>query len=173
MTVGLFGAFTFRAVQSLTNPSSALATFISFFVQALGTSAQVFRLLDLPKKSSICKTRGCCRASRNLLNSMTPVSCTTTAKLPLSEISSEDSSRAVVAIVGSSGAGKTTLVNLLPRFYAATSGSVRIDGHDVREVTLRSLREQMAIVTQETILFKRHDLEQPVLRPAQYCRKKK
>ena len=58
-----------------------------------------------------------------------------------------------VAIVGSSGAGKTTLVNLLPRFYAATSGSVLIDGHDLREVTLRSLREQMAIVTQETILF--------------------
>ena len=44
-------------------------------------------------------------------------------------------------------------MNLLPRFYAATSGAVRIDGHDIREVTLRSLREQMAIVTQETILF--------------------
>jgi ATP-binding cassette, subfamily B, bacterial MsbA len=60
---------------------------------------------------------------------------------------------AVVAIVGSSGAGKTTLVNLLPRFYAATEGTVLIDGSDVRDVTLRSLREQMAIVTQETILF--------------------
>jgi subfamily B ATP-binding cassette protein MsbA len=60
---------------------------------------------------------------------------------------------AVVAIVGSSGAGKTTLVNLLPRFYTANSGSVRIDGNDLRGVTLRSLREQMAIVTQETILF--------------------
>ena len=60
---------------------------------------------------------------------------------------------AVVAIVGQSGAGKTTLVNLLPRFHSASSGAVRIDGHDVRGVTLRSLREQMAIVTQETILF--------------------
>ena len=59
----------------------------------------------------------------------------------------------VVAFVGSSGAGKTTLVNLLPRFYDATAGAVRIDGFDVRDVTLRSLREQMAIVTQETILF--------------------
>jgi subfamily B ATP-binding cassette protein MsbA len=59
----------------------------------------------------------------------------------------------VIAIVGSSGAGKTTLVNLLPRFYPVTSGVLRIDGMDVREVTLRSLREQMAIVTQETILF--------------------
>jgi len=59
----------------------------------------------------------------------------------------------VVALVGSSGAGKTTLVNLLPRFYNATSGAIRIDGIDLRHVTLRSLREQMAIVTQETILF--------------------
>jgi subfamily B ATP-binding cassette protein MsbA len=59
----------------------------------------------------------------------------------------------VIAIVGSSGAGKTTLLNLLPRFYTVNSGAVRLDGVDVREVTLRSLREQMAIVTQETILF--------------------
>ena len=58
-----------------------------------------------------------------------------------------------MAIVGSSGAGKTTLLNMLPRFYAGSSGTVSIDGIDVREVTLRSLREQMAIVTQETILF--------------------
>ncbi len=61
----------------------------------------------------------------------------------------------VLAIVGSSGAGKTTLVNLLPRFYDVTGGRLLIDGLDVREVTLSSLREQMAIVTQETILF--HD----------------
>lgn len=59
----------------------------------------------------------------------------------------------VLAIVGSSGAGKTTLVNLLPRFHSPTIGTLRIDGQNVCEVNLRSLREQMAIVTQETILF--------------------
>ena len=62
---------------------------------------------------------------------------------------------AVVALVGSSGAGKTTLVNLLPRFYELTSGHIRIDGVDIREVTIKSLREQIAMVTQENILF--HD----------------
>ena len=59
----------------------------------------------------------------------------------------------VVAVVGSSGAGKTTLVNLLPRFHDVTGGALRVDGVDMRHATLRSLREQIAIVTQETILF--------------------
>ncbi|HET7291871.1 MAG TPA: lipid A export permease/ATP-binding protein MsbA [Vicinamibacteria bacterium] len=59
----------------------------------------------------------------------------------------------VVAIVGRSGAGKTTLVNLLPRFYDVTGGAVLIDGTDVRRVTLPSLREQIGLVTQDTVLF--------------------
>jgi len=59
----------------------------------------------------------------------------------------------MVAIVGRSGAGKTTLVNLLPRFYDASGGSILIDGVDVRDVTLQSLRRQIGIVTQETVLF--------------------
>ncbi|MGD9125679.1 MAG: ABC transporter transmembrane domain-containing protein, partial [Desulfarculaceae bacterium] len=59
----------------------------------------------------------------------------------------------VLALVGTSGGGKTTLVNLLPRFYEVSKGAVLIDGRDIREVTLRSLRSQIAIVTQQTILF--------------------
>ncbi len=61
----------------------------------------------------------------------------------------------VIAIVGRSGAGKTTLVNLIPRFYDPTAGTILIDGTDIREVTLQSLREQVGVVTQETFLF--HD----------------
>ncbi len=59
----------------------------------------------------------------------------------------------VVALVGSSGAGKTTLSNLLPRFWDVTGGRIAVDGLDLREVTLRSLRSQIALVTQETVLF--------------------
>ena len=59
----------------------------------------------------------------------------------------------MVAIVGRSGAGKTTLVNLIPRFYDVTDGAIRVDGHDLRDVTLASLRGQIGIVTQETVLF--------------------
>ena len=58
-----------------------------------------------------------------------------------------------IAIVGKSGSGKSTLVNLLPRFYDVTSGSVRIDGRDVREYELRSLRQQIAVVSQDVVLF--------------------
>lgn len=59
----------------------------------------------------------------------------------------------MIAIVGRSGAGKTTLVNLLPRFYDVSSGNILIDGVDIREVSLASLRKQIGIVTQDTVLF--------------------
>lgn len=59
----------------------------------------------------------------------------------------------IIALVGSSGSGKTTLVGLIPRFYDPTSGSILIDGMDIREYTQSSLRKQIAIVTQETFLF--------------------
>jgi ABC-type multidrug transport system fused ATPase/permease subunit len=59
----------------------------------------------------------------------------------------------VIALVGPNGCGKTTLVNLLPRFYDPTAGCVRIDGCDIREVRLRSLRSQLGIVTEDTLLF--------------------
>ncbi len=59
----------------------------------------------------------------------------------------------IIAFVGMSGGGKTSLVNLIPRFYDVSEGRVLIDGHDIRNVTLKSLRDQIAIVTQQTILF--------------------
>jgi subfamily B ATP-binding cassette protein MsbA len=73
----------------------------------------------------------------------------------LNNISLQARKGEVIALVGSSGAGKTTLVNLLPRFYERSSGVIRVDGVDIAGVTIRSLREQIAVVTQENILF--HD----------------
>ncbi len=71
----------------------------------------------------------------------------------LSQVSFTVPAGHVVAIVGRSGAGKTTLANLLPRFYDVSAGAVLIDGHDVRDLTLASLRRQIGVVTQETVLF--------------------
>lgn len=71
----------------------------------------------------------------------------------LSDISLDVKAGQCIALVGSSGAGKTTLVNLLPRFFDVKSGAIFINGHDIRDYTVRSLREQVGIVTQQTILF--------------------
>ncbi len=71
----------------------------------------------------------------------------------LEDIHLEIPAGSVIAIVGASGAGKTTLFNLLPRFYDPTSGAVKVDGNDIRECTFTSLREQIGLVTQETFLF--------------------
>jgi subfamily B ATP-binding cassette protein MsbA len=75
------------------------------------------------------------------------------ASLVLKEINLKVRSKQVVALVGSSGSGKTTMVGLLPRFYDATEGAVLIDHVDLREYSQQSLRNQIAIVTQETFLF--------------------
>jgi ATP-binding cassette, subfamily B, multidrug efflux pump len=71
----------------------------------------------------------------------------------LSDVSFEVQAGQTVALLGATGSGKTTIINLLPRFYDASEGHVRVDGHDVRDVTLESLRAQIGIVLQETTLF--------------------
>jgi subfamily B ATP-binding cassette protein MsbA len=71
----------------------------------------------------------------------------------LHDINLQVGSEEVLAIVGPSGSGKTTLSNLIPRFHDVRKGAVLVDGHDVRDVTIKSLRQQIAIVTQQTILF--------------------
>ncbi|MGV8058439.1 MAG: lipid A export permease/ATP-binding protein MsbA [Smithellaceae bacterium] len=71
----------------------------------------------------------------------------------LKNISLSIKSGEVIAFVGMSGGGKTSLVNLIPRFYDINSGRILIDGHDIRDVSIKSLRNQIAIVTQQTILF--------------------
>jgi ATP-binding cassette subfamily B protein len=71
----------------------------------------------------------------------------------LKNVSFEAAPGETVALLGATGSGKTTIINLLPRFYDPSEGSIRIDGHDLREVTIESLRAQIGIVLQETTLF--------------------
>jgi subfamily B ATP-binding cassette protein MsbA len=81
------------------------------------------------------------------------VSCTYQGRVSLQDIDLVVRRGEVVALVGPSGAGKTTLLNLLPRFYEVEQGAILIDGLDLREITLKSLRGQIGVVTQDTILF--------------------
>ena len=71
----------------------------------------------------------------------------------LNRLSFEANPGEVVALLGATGSGKSTIINLIPRFYDVTSGKITIDGHDVRDVTINSLRDQIGIVLQETVLF--------------------
>ena len=152
MNVGLFGAFAF-ALFKASEPLKRLGTVYQLFLQAVGVSAQVFAYLDMPEEVvELPGARVLPRFSRSIEFDDATFRYDSSG-LILRGIDLNVPAGTVVAIVGSSGAGKTTLVNLLPRFLDASSGAIRIDGHDVRDVTIRSLREQMAIVTQETILF--------------------
>lgn len=152
MTIGAFGAFTFALFKAY-EPVKAIGRAYQLFLQAAGTSAQVFAFIDRPEEVMAAPGATVLPRFSNSIEFNRVSFAYENGPLILRNINLEVSAGAVVAFVGSSGAGKTTLVNLLPRFYTATSGSLRIDGHDVREVTLRSLREQIAVVTQETILF--------------------
>jgi subfamily B ATP-binding cassette protein MsbA len=153
MSSGSFLAFTYALFKAY-EPIKRLGSIYQLFVQALGTSSQVFKFLDLPEEKLDTPQATVLSPLAQHVEFEDAGFMYDDGDAPtLRNIGLKVPAGAVVAIVGSSGAGKTTLLNLLPRFYTATSGSVRIDGHDVRDVTLRSLREQMAIVTQETILF--------------------
>src|SRR4029077_9857178 len=154
MTTGIFFAFVFALFKAY-EPIKRLGNIYQLFQQALGISTQVFSFLELPQEvmeAPGAKTLPRFEHSIEFENASFAYEDNGDA-LILRNLNLKVRAGAVVAIVGSSGAGKTTLLNLLPRFYTPTSGSPRIDDCDVRDATLRSLREEMAIVTQETILF--------------------
>jgi len=153
LTLGLFVAFVYALFKSY-EPVKRMGTIYQQFQQAQGATTQVFSYLDLAEEEHDAPNASPLPAfSRKIVFDQVSFSYDSTPVLR--EINLEARKGEVIALVGSSGGGKTTLVNLLPRFYEPTSGSIRIDGVDVREVTIRSLREQIAMVTQENILF--HD----------------
>jgi len=152
MTPGIFFAFVFALFKAY-EPVKRLGSLYQLFHQAVGLSMQVFLFLDMPEEIMEADGAKSLQGFAGSIEFRDVIFGYKDGPLILKGIDLQVPAGSVVAIVGLSGAGKTTLLNLLPRFYTATRGSVHIDGFDVRDVTLRSLREQMAIVTQETILF--------------------
>jgi subfamily B ATP-binding cassette protein MsbA len=125
-------------------------------MSAQGASAQVFAYLDLQEEQAEQPgAKLLPRFSREIVFDDVCFSYANESAEVLQNLRLTARKGEVIALVGSSGAGKTTLVNLIPRFYELTSGQIRIDGVDIRGVTIRSLREQIAMVAQENILF--HD----------------
>lgn len=151
-TPGVFFAFL-TSIIMIYNPIKGVSNINSAVQQGLASATRVFTLLDT--KSSIQDKQGAItlppfQQEIEFANVSFSYDGTTDV---LKDINLKVKSGEVLALVGSSGGGKTTLVNLLPRFFDVSKGSIRIDGHDLRDLTMKSLRDQMAIVSQQTILF--------------------
>jgi subfamily B ATP-binding cassette protein MsbA len=145
------------AVFKLYDPVRKFALFNNNFQQALGASSEIFKFMDteddvkekpgakpLPAFSRSVRFEEVCFSYEAECGEGREV---------LREINLEVSAGEVLAVVGSSGAGKSTLVHLIPRFFDVTSGRLTIDGRDVRDTTLASLRAQIGVVAQDTVLF--------------------
>jgi len=156
MTAGIFFAFIV-AVFKLYDPVRKFALFNNNFQQALGASSEIFKFMDTEDDvRERPKARELSPFSRSIKFEHVSFSYEANgeeAREILRDIDLEVRAGEVLAVVGSSGAGKSTLVHLVPRFFDVTSGRLLIDGQDVREVTLTSLRSQIGVVSQDTILF--------------------
>jgi ATP-binding cassette subfamily B protein len=153
MTVGSLVAFN-RYLTMLNEPVNWLGLVVNRISRAVASGERIFETLD---------TRPMIRDARNALK-LEPISgdiafsdvsfrFRDANRAALENVSFEVPAGTVTAIVGPTGAGKSSLVNLIPRFYDATLGSVMIDGHDVKNLHLRTLRSQIGMVLQETFLF--------------------
>ena len=152
LTPGAFLVFVY-ALLKMYEPIKRLAGISNAFQQALGASAKVFQYLDA--REEVREKPGAIQLPPfGEAVVFDNVSFHYAPERPLLQRIQLRAERGeVVAVVGPSGAGKTSLVNLIPRFYDVTAGRVLIDGHDVRDLTMASLRTQIGMVTQETVLF--------------------
>ena len=142
----------FASVIMLYQPIKALNGVNLNIQQGLSAGTRIFDILDRPPETA--RNEGA-RAIAGLSSGVEfrGVSFRYGGEWVLKDVNLSVKKGEVVAIVGESGAGKTTFVNLIPRFYDASEGQVLLDGTDVRELTLRSLRSQVAIVSQQIVLF--------------------
>src|SRR6185295_16475265 len=157
MSTGEFTSFVI-ALFLLYEPVKRLTGIHNIFQQALGASQKVFEYLD--RELQVKERPGAARLSRfekaivfENVNFRYPTSPGGPEGLVLDRVDLEVKAGEIVALVGPSGAGKTTLANLVPRFYDVTDGTIRIDGRDLRELKLSSLRDKISIVAQDTFLF--------------------
>jgi subfamily B ATP-binding cassette protein MsbA len=153
LTTGSFVAFL-TALFAMYTPVKRLSKVNATLQAALAAGARIFDVLDTHQEvREAAAARKLARLKEGLRYESVGFRYEDGTPAVIRNVSFEARRGEVVAIVGTSGAGKTTLVNLLPRFYDVTEGRITIDGVDIREASLKSLREQIGLVTQETVLF--------------------
>lgn len=152
ITAGSLIAFLVYAVN-IANPIKRLTRVVSSIQQALAAGERVFGILDLEENIKELPSAKLLPPVQGYVEFKHVDFAYNKDEQVIEDLSFKVNRGQIVAIVGPSGAGKSTIASLLPRFYDVTNGSIVIDGMDIRNVTLNSLREQVGIVPQETLLF--------------------
>ena len=150
-TVGGFLSFI-AAMLMLTAPIKRITGVSEFMQRGLAASESVFALLDTPIETDSGKV-AIGRAHGQVEFEHLSLSYHQDNRLALQDICLKIPAGQAVALVGASGSGKSTLANLVPRFYQPTSGRITLDGYDIADLTLASLRANIALVSQEVVLF--------------------
>jgi len=152
LTGGALVAFLIYGI-SVGQSMASLVFLYSAFQEAIGASKRVFQIVDTqptvqdePDAKVLVEAMGRVTFDRVSFSYES-------RQTVLKDIQLDVAPGEIIALVGPSGAGKSTMFNLIPRFYDPTSGSITIDGHDLRDVTIDSMRKQIGIVLQETNLF--------------------
>lgn len=152
ITAGSLVAFLTYAVN-ISNPIKRLTRVIGNIQKALAAAQRVFMIIDMPEEIAESRDAKQLQEVSGKVEFQNVSFAYNDKGNVITDLSFSVKPGEVIAIVGPSGAGKSTIANLLPRFYDVNKGDIKIDGHSVREVTLDSLREQVGIVPQETMLF--------------------
>lgn len=152
ITAGSLVAFLTYAVN-ISNPIKRLTRVIGNIQKALAAAQRVFMIIDMPEEIAESRDAKQLPEVSGKVEFQNVSFAYNDKGNVITDLSFSVKPGEVIAIVGPSGAGKSTIANLLPRFYDVNKGDIKIDGHSVREVTLDSLREQVGIVPQETMLF--------------------
>ena len=150
-TVGSFLSFV-TAMLMITAPLKRITSINEFLQRGLAAAESIFELLDTASEEDNGKT-DIGRATGHLNFEHLNFSYHSDGRPALHDICLDIPAGQVVALVGASGSGKSTLANLVPRFYLPSSGRIMLDGHDLADLTLASLRANIALVSQEVVLF--------------------
>ncbi|MCG8430265.1 MAG: ABC transporter ATP-binding protein/permease [Candidatus Omnitrophica bacterium] len=151
LSFGIFGLFM-AALLSMIKPFKKLSQVNSIMQQAVAASDRIHEVLETPVVVKECRGAPRLEQFRERIG-FEGVSFGYADQEVLRDVTIEVAKGQMLAIVGPSGAGKTTLVDLIPRFFDPQKGRICIDGRDIKEVSLGSLRAQIGMVTQETVLF--------------------